>query len=126
LEIRSGLKPFVLTLKIAQATEDDDPTCNFRNNRRAFFLNPERIEAFSPRLARREEGLPGVIVKNGHNPERVAHPKFGKSDATLSGLEKFLRSPPGVARSSQPQADSFNPVGIEHARTFVALIAANA
>jgi len=37
---------------------------------------------------------------------------FTRGDATLSGLGGVRGGLPGVARSSQPQADGFNPFGI--------------
>ena len=74
-------------------------------------FNPEGIGSFSPGLARFREGLPWVAMVEFHNPERVESPVLLKQIQPFQGWDFSLFSP-RVARSSQPWAESFNPVGI--------------
>jgi hypothetical protein len=76
----------VLVLETRKPEDDHEDEDDHEAVACAHFLNPERIPAFSPRLARVREGLPGVIVKNDHNPERVASAGISKPATTLSGL----------------------------------------
>ena len=76
------------------------------------FVNPNGIASFSPGLARVREGLPWVAAFTFHNPERVEYQRLMKQIQPLQGCD-FSRCSPRVARSSQPWAECFNPVGIE-------------
>ncbi len=76
------------------------------------FVNPKGIASFSPGLARFREGLPWVAAFTFHNPERVEYQRLMKQIQPLQGCDFSLGSP-RVARSSQPWAECFNPVGIE-------------
>jgi hypothetical protein len=75
------------------------------------FFNPERIASFSPGLARFQEGLPWVAAFKCHNPERVEYQILMKQVQPFQGCDFHVFSP-RVARSSQPWAESFNPIGI--------------
>ena len=74
-------------------------------------FNPEGIASFSPGLARFREGLPWVTAFKIHNPERVEYQALTKQIQPFQGCDFSVFSP-RVARSSQPWAESFNPVGI--------------
>ncbi len=78
------------------------------------FVNPNGIASFSPGLARVREGLPWVAAFTFHNPGRVEYQRLMKQIQPLQGCD-FSRCSLRVARSSQPWAECFNPVGIEKA-----------
>ncbi len=75
------------------------------------FFNPEGIGSFSPGLARFREGLPWVGVVKIRNPERVEYQILMNQIQPFQGCD-FSVFLPRVARSSQPWAERFNPVGI--------------
>jgi hypothetical protein len=75
------------------------------------FFNPKGIASFSPGLARFRESLPWVAANNSINPERVEYQSLMKKVQPFQRCD-FSRSLPRVARSSQPWAESGNPVGI--------------
>jgi hypothetical protein len=75
------------------------------------FFNPERIVSFSPGLARFREGLPWVMALKRNNPEGVEYQLVMTWMKPFQGSD-FPVFSPRVARSSQPWAESFNPVGI--------------
>jgi hypothetical protein len=82
--VRLVLVLVLVVVETSRPIEDDDgdedePACRT-------VWNPERILAFSPRLARCREGLPGVKAGKWHNPERVAASATSSVDATPSGL----------------------------------------
>ena len=56
-------------------------------------------------------GLPWVAAFELHNPERVEYQSLRKQIQPLQGCDSSMISP-RVARSSQPWAGRFNPVGI--------------
>jgi hypothetical protein len=83
------------------------------------------MKALSPGL--RGTSYPGCAVGHGINPERVGssaaqtavHPKACRrkrivrgSEATLTGLAVLSMREPRVARTSQPWAKRYNPLGI--------------
>ena len=97
LRARSGMKQF--NREIRKTRENEDRKTHFDAGSKPFF-NPERIESFSPRLARFREGLPWVVVIDFCNPEGVA-PGPMQPFQGCDGIACF----PGVARSSQPRAE---------------------
>ena len=63
-------------------------------------------------LARFREGLPQVIAFEFHNPEGVEYRTITSEMQPFQGCDS-PRLQPRVARSSQPWARGFNPLGIE-------------
>jgi len=75
------------------------------------FINPEEIEIIQPRVARNELPWVNGLEEFGSTLKGLNQSHQWSIDSTLSGLRKNPVRLPRVARSSQPWAELWNPVG---------------